>query len=111
MASASAFALAGTRRRDPDLVLAASVADSWHRSILNCIASVSMSSWMFREEESQERIRPSRTYQKSAREREINLAAARVAPDSLRKNKLQSLLLPRLRPVRESAVRLGLGVG
>src|ERR1700682_1924250 len=37
----------------------------------------------------------------------INLAAARVAPDSLRKNKLQSLLLPRLRPVREFAVRWG----
>ena len=36
--------------------MAASDAVCWHRSELNCIASVSMSSWMHDEEESQERI-------------------------------------------------------
>jgi hypothetical protein len=37
---------------------------------------------------------------KSAREGEINLAAARIAPSKVWKNKLQSLLLPHLRRVR-----------
>jgi hypothetical protein len=37
---------------------------------------------------------------KSAREGELNLAAARVAPGNLRKIKLQSLLLPLLRRAR-----------
>jgi hypothetical protein len=37
---------------------------------------------------------------KSAREGELNLAAPRVPPGNLRKNKLQSLLLPPLRRAR-----------
>jgi hypothetical protein len=44
-----------------------SAADCGQRSILNCIASVSMSSWMCDEEESQERIRRSDTGQRQER--------------------------------------------
>ena len=51
----------------PDQGMAVSVADCWHCSKLNCIASVSMSSWMLSEEESQERIRRSDTCQRQER--------------------------------------------
>lgn len=44
--------------------MAVSVADCWHRSKLDCIASGSMLSWMFNEEESQERFRRSDTCQR-----------------------------------------------
>ena len=44
-----------------------SAADCGQRSILDCIASVSMSSWMCDEEESQERIRRSDTGQRQER--------------------------------------------
>jgi hypothetical protein len=51
----------------PDPRIAVSVADCWHGSKLNCIASVSMSSWMFDEEECQERIRRNDTRQHQER--------------------------------------------
>src|ERR1700675_2904608 len=44
-------------RGSPDPCVAWSVANCWYCSKLNCIASVLMSSWLFDEEENQERTR------------------------------------------------------
>jgi len=67
----------------PDPGMAVSVADCWHCSKLDTIASVSMSSWMFDEEESQKRIRRSDTCQRQER----NGQAAHGSVRTRRRNK------------------------
>jgi len=80
--------------------MAVSVADCCHRSKLNCMASVSMLSSMFDEEESQEEIRQSDARRgvkkemakprmsKSARKEEVNQAAVRIVRGKRGKTKL-----------------------
>ena len=67
----------------PETGMAVSVAHCWHCPKLDCIASTSMSSWMFDEEESQERIQRSDT----CRRQERNGEAAHGNVRTRRRNK------------------------